>query len=180
MSGRRILALSGSLRRGSYNTALLRAAAEAAPAGCAVEVRTLADIPLYDDDVRTREGFPPPVADLRDAVRAADALLIATPEYNYSFSGVIKNAVDWISRPPDQPFAGRPVAVVSASPGITGGIRAQWALKPVLAALGARVLFRPELAVGDARAKFDEAGRLVDAETRTRLAALLEALLALV
>ncbi len=177
MSGRRILALSGSLRRDSYNTALLRAATELAPAGWAVEVRTLHHIPLYDEDVRAR-GFPPAVAGLRDAVRAADALLIATPEYNYSFSGVLKNAVDWISRPPEQPLAGKPVAVVSASPGITGGVRAQWALKPVLAALGARVLFRPEMAVGGAREKFDEAGRLVDEETRRRLAALLEALTA--
>ncbi len=179
MSTLHILALSGSLRRGSYNTALLRAAAELAPQGVAVEVRRLGDIPLYDEDVRTHQGFPPPVAALREAVAAADALLFATPEYNYSFSGVIKNAVDWLSRPPDPPLVGKPAAVLSTSPGITGGVRAQWALKPILASLGAQVLFRPEFALGDARRRFDEAGRLVDEEARARLAQLLESLVAL-
>lgn len=173
-----ILGISGSLRKGSFNTALLRAAAELAPEGVRVEVVTLVDIPPYDDDVPMEQGFPAPVEHLRERIRMADALLLATPEYNYSFSGVLKNAVDWVSRPPAQPFAGKPAAVVSASPGVTGGIRAQWALKPVLAALRARVLFQPEVAVGGAREKFDGQGRLLDTETRERLAALLRELVA--
>lgn len=174
-----ILGVSGSLRKGSFNTALLRAAGELAPEGVRVEVVTLADIPPYDDDVRVQQGFPAPAETLRERIRTADAVLLATPEYNYSFSGVIKNAIDWASRPPAQPFAGKAVAVVSASPGLTGGIRAQWALKPVVAALRARVLFQPEVAVGGAREKFDGEGKLVDPETRERLAALLRELVAL-
>ncbi len=173
-----ILAVSGSLRRGSFNTGALRAAAEVAPAGVRIELADLRDVPLYDEDLRRKKGFPPAVEALRDRIRRADALLLATPEYNYSFSGVLKNAVDWVSRPPRQPFAGKPVAVIGVSPGVTGAIRAQWQLRPVLAGLGAHVLFRPELAIGDARAKFDDEGGLRDADTRERLARLLEALAA--
>ena len=173
-----VLAISGSLRRGSFNTGALRAAAEVAPPGMRVTLAELRDIPLYDEDRRLAEGFPPPVAALREAIRKADALLLATPEYNYSFSGVLKNAIDWVSRPPQQPFLGKPLAVIGVSPGITGAIRAQWQLRPVLAGLGAQVLFRPELAIGGAREKFDADGRLRDGETRERLAKLLEALAA--
>ncbi len=174
----RLLAISGSLRKGSFNTAALRALGALAPEGVLVEVRTLHGIPLYNEDLREDGGFPPEVTALREAVRAADALVIATPEYNYSFPGVIKNAVDWISRPPQQPFLDKPAVVFSVSPGITGGVRAQWALKPVLAGLGALVLPRPEVAIGSARAKFDDKGALVDEDSRKRLAALLEALIA--
>ena len=171
----RILALSGSLRRGSFNTAALRACRELAPQQARIEIAPLREIPLYDEDLRERTGFPAPVDGLREQIRAADALLIATPEYNYSVPGVLKNAIDWISRPPNQPFADKPAAVFSVSPGITGGIRAQWALKPVLSGLGALVLPRPEVAIGDARTKFDDAGVLADEATRERLSTFLRA-----
>ncbi len=171
----RILALSGSLRRGSFNTAALRACCELAPQQVRIEIAPLRDIPLYDEDLRERTGFPAPVDRLREQIRAAAGLLIATPEYNHSFSGVLKNAIDWISRPPNQPFADKPAAVFSVSPGITGGIRAQWALKPVLSGLGALVLPRPEVAIGDARTKFDDAGVLADEATRERLSTFLRA-----
>ncbi len=174
----RILAFSGSLRRHSYNTAALRAAAGIAPADMRIEVTSLREIPLYDEDLRQRSGFPEPVETLREEIRKADALLVATPEYNYSFSGVLKNAIDWVSRPPRQPFLDKPVAVIGASPGVTGAIRAQWQLRPVLAGLGAQVLFRPEVAIGNAGEKFDETGLLIDGDTRQRLAKLLEALAA--
>ncbi len=173
-----ILAISGSLRRGSFNTGALRAAAELAPAGMRVPLAELRGIPLYDEDLRQQQGFPPAVETLREEIRAADALLLATPEYNYSFSGVLKNAIDWVSRPPQQPFLDKPVAVIGASPGVTGAIRAQWQLRPVLAGLGAQVLFRPEVAIGSAREKFDEDGNLRDADTRERLSRLLTALAA--
>ncbi len=173
-----ILAVSGSLRRGSFNTGALRAVAELAPADMRVTLADLREIPLYDEDLRQQRGFPPAVETLREQIREADALLLATPEYNYSFSGVLKNAIDWVSRPPQQPFLDKPVAVIGVSPGVTGAIRAQWQLRPVLAGLGAQVLFRPEVAIGNAREKFDEEGSLRDADTRERLARLLAALAA--
>ncbi len=173
-----ILGISGSLRRGSFNTGALRAAAGVAPPGVVVELAELRDIPLYDEDLRRERGFPPAVERLRARIRRADALLLATPEYNYSFTGVLKNAIDWVSRPPEPPLPGKPLAVIGVSPGVTGAIRAQWQLRPVLAGLGALVLFRPEVAIGDARAKFDENGDLRDADSRQRLAGLLEALVA--
>ncbi|MBD0275275.1 MAG: NAD(P)H-dependent oxidoreductase, partial [Acetobacteraceae bacterium] len=100
----KVLGISGSLRRGSFNSAALRAAHESVPDGMAIEIyEGLRDIPPYDDDVRQGRGYPPPVEDLRARIKAADALLIATPEYNYSVPGVLKNAIDWASRPPEQP-----------------------------------------------------------------------------
>jgi len=116
----RVIGLSGSLRSGSYNTALLRAAARLMPEGVTLEVATIHGIPLYDGDVEAAEGIPAPVAALKDQVAAADGLLLATPEYNNSIPGVFKNAIDWLSRPPadiGRVFGGRPVAVIGASPG---------------------------------------------------------------
>ncbi len=173
-----ILGISGSLRRASFNTGALRAAADVAPPGVAVELAELRDIPLYDEDLRLERGFPPAVEELRKRIRRADALLLATPEYNYSFPGVLKNAIDWVSRPPEPPLLGKPLAVIGVSPGVTGAIRAQWQLRPILAGLGALVLFRPEVAIGDARAKFEENGDLRDDDSRRRLATLLETLAA--
>ena len=173
---RHLLAISGSLRKASYNTAAARAALELLPAGWQGELVLLHDIPLYDEDVRTGQGFPAAVHVLREKVRTADALLFVSPEYNYSIPGVLKNAIDWISRPPDQPLAGKPVATMGASPGAFGTVRMQPHLRFVLASLGAQILWRPEALIRDAGAKFDANGRLIDQESREALAKLLSAL----
>ena len=117
-----ILAICGSLRQGSYNKAALRTAIEEKPPGMTIETADIGSIPLYNEDVRAL-GFPPPVEKLRAQIAAADALLFVTPEYNYSMPGVLKNAIDWASRPPDQPFAGKPVAMMGASAGMAGTAR---------------------------------------------------------
>ncbi len=177
-ASRRLLAISGSLRRGSYNTAAARAALELLPEGWTGELVLLHDIPPYDEDVRTEQGYPPPVHALREKIRAADALLVVSPEYNYSIPGVLKNAIDWVSRPPEQPFAGKPVATMGASPGAFGTVRVQPHLRFVLASLGAQVLWRPDVLIREAGSKFDDKGRLVDVETRELLGKLLAALAA--
>lgn len=178
MTARALLAISGSLRRGSYNTAAARAALDLLPSGWSGELVLLHDIPLYDEDLRTQAGYPPPVDRLREKIRAADALLIVSPEYNYSIPGVLKNAIDWVSRPPQQPFAGKPVATMGASPGAFGTVRMQPHLRFVLASLGAHVLWRPDVLIREAGSKFDEHGRLVDGETRELIARLMQALAA--
>jgi chromate reductase len=129
----KILGISGSLRKESFNTRLLHVAQTLAPAGVTIEVFDLAPIPLYNEDVRAA-GYPPPVAALREAIRGADALLFATPEYNYSVSGVLKNAIDWASRPPDVPLLDKPAAVMGASTGLNGTVRAQFHLRQILVA----------------------------------------------
>jgi chromate reductase len=172
----RVLGLSGSLRRGSYNTAALRAAQELAPPGITIEFfEGLRDIPPYDDDQR-QAGYPPVVEGLRTRIRAADALLIATPEYNYSVPGVLKNAIDWASRPPDQPFDGKPIAIMGASPGLLGTARAQYHLRQSFVFLNGMLLNRPEVMIGQAGTRFDADGRLTDAKTREFLQGLLVAL----
>ncbi|MDQ2801726.1 MAG: NAD(P)H-dependent oxidoreductase, partial [Pseudomonadota bacterium] len=120
-----ILGIAGSLRRGSFNAAALRAAETLAPDGMHFEHADLGSIPLYTEDLK-QQGYPPPVEELRRRVAAADGVLIATPEYNYSVPGVLKNAIDWVSRPPQPPFDGKPVALMSASPSILGAARAQY------------------------------------------------------
>ena len=156
----RVLGFAGSLRERSFNKAALRTAVEVAPAGMTVEVFDLRPVPLYDDDVR-QQGYPPAVAALREKVRAADAVLIATPEYNFSMSGVLKNALDWVSRPPEQPFDGKPVALMSAAPGRIGGARAQYHLRQCFVFLNALVLNKPEVKIANAREVFDDDLRLV-------------------
>ena len=173
----KVFGISGSLRRGSFNTAALRAAQELAPAGMEVEIyESLRDIPPYDDDVRQAQGYPAPVEDLRARIKAADALLIATPEYNYSVPGVLKNAIDWASRPPEQPFDGKPVAIMGASPGAVGTARAQYHLRQMFVYLNGLLLNRPEVMIGQANARFDAEGRLTDEKTREFVQALLVAL----
>jgi NAD(P)H-dependent FMN reductase len=171
----KILGIAGSLRRASFNAALLRAAAELAPAGTSIEIASIRDIPLYDADVEA-QGIPAAVAELKDKVVAADALLLVTPEYNNSIPGVFKNVIDWLSRPPaDAPrvFANRPVTLIGASPGKFGTVQAQRAWLPVLRTLRMRPWFGAPLYVSAAASVFDAQGRLIDADVRTHLEQLL-------
>ncbi len=170
-----VLGICGSLRRGSYNGAALRAARDLAPAGMTLEIAELDGIPPYNEDIRAA-GLPPAVVALRARIAAADALLIATPEYNFSIPGVLKNAIDWASRPPDQPFDGKPLAILGASPGRTGTARAQYHLRQCFVFLNAHLLNKPEVMIAGAKQIFGEAGRLTDEETRAHLARLLAAL----
>jgi chromate reductase len=169
-----IAALAGSLRQASFNRALLRAAIEVAPAGLHIVVHDLDAVPLYNADVEAA-GPPQSVAELRDAVRRSDGLLIATPEYNHGVPGVLKNAVDWLSRPARQSVLDRkPAAMMGASPGMTGTARAQAQLRQVLAATNSPLMPQPEVLVARASEKFDAAGRLTDESTRAFLAKFLE------
>ena len=170
-----VLGFAGSLRKASYNKAALRAAQELAPPGMAIEIFDLAPIPLYNEDVR-QQGFPPPVEDFRARIKAADALLIATPEYNHSISGVLKNAIDWASRPPDQPFNGKPIGVMGASVGATGSVRAQIHLRQAFVFLNGLIVNQPEVLIGNAPSRFDAEGRLTDEPTREFVRKLLQAL----
>jgi chromate reductase, NAD(P)H dehydrogenase (quinone) len=159
--GIKVLGICGSLRKGSYNMAALRTAIELRPAGMIVEVADISQIPLYNEDVRA-QGFPPTVQKLRDQIAAADALLFSCPEYNYSMSGVLKNAIDWASRPPDQPFAGKACAILGAAAGMAGSARAQGDLRRSMVFLDMHPLNKPEVLIGQAQTKFDENGNLTD------------------
>lgn len=165
----RVLGFAGSLRRGSFNRALLRAAVEVAPEEADIEVFDLAQVPLYNADVEA-EGDPEPVTALKSAIGAADLLLIATPEYNQGIPAVTKNAVDWASRPPrPHVLDGKPVAVLGATPGRLGTVSAQRALRESLSNLSAFVMPQPRMLIAGARDLFDEDGTLVDEGTRARL-----------
>ncbi len=170
-----VIGISGSLRKGSFNTAARRAAQGLAPEGMTIEVAQIGDLPLYNDDVRAA-GFPPPAERLRAQLAAADAILLVTPEYNYSISGVLKNAIDWASRPPNQPFEAKPVAIMGASPGLFGSARAQYHLRQMLIFLNAMPLNRPEVMIGQAQNKFDADGNLTDEPTREFIRKLLVSL----
>jgi len=162
--------MCGSLRQMSFNRAVERALPSLAPDTMRIEpLESIGAFPLYDGDVEAR-GMPEPVMAMADAIRAADGLIICTPEYNNSVPGVLKNAIDWLSRVPKQPFAEKPVALQSASPGQFGGVRSQLALRPALATLNAFVLNRPVVLIGQARSKFDAAsGDLKDPETMEQI-----------
>jgi chromate reductase, NAD(P)H dehydrogenase (quinone) len=167
-----LLGLSGSLRRGSLNTALLRASQELMPAGASLELATLHGIPLYDGDLEAEHGLPEAVVALKARLRACDGLLLATPEYNNGIPGVFKNAIDWLSRPSAEAaahFGGRAVAVIGASPGGFGTILAQDAWLPVLRTLGTRPWFGGRLMLSRAGSAFDAGGRLQDEAARERL-----------
>ena len=159
-----VLGISGSLRQESLNSAALRAAQKLAPAGMSVDIFDIAPIPLYNEDVKA-QGFPPPVQDLREKIRAADALLLVTPEYNYSVPGVLKNAIDWASRPPEQPFQDKPIAIMGASPGALGTARAQYHPRQCFVFLNARLVTQPEVMISQAAQKFDPQGNLTDETT---------------
>ena len=174
-SCRRILALPGSLRRGSYNRKLLESARHCAPPDCRIELFDgLADVPLFDEDMEDVEPLHNGVRHLRKAIAAADGLLIATPEYNQSIPGVLKNTIDWLSRPlPGDILAGKPVAILGASTGRWGTRLAQAALRQTLTAAEAQVMPAPMLFVRDADQMFDGDGSLRDVTTRNALQALL-------
>lgn len=170
-----ILSFSGSLRQGSFNTALLRAATELLPEGMKLEIFDLAPIPFFNADLEA-SSLPEAVKIFKNKIAAADALLIATPEYNYSVPGVLKNAIDWASRPPkDSPLNGKPLAMLGAG-GMLGTVRAQGHLRDILLHNNALVLNKPEVYISRAVEKFDATGRLIYEPTRQRLRELLTAL----
>lgn len=160
-----IVTLCGSLRAGSYNAAIQRALPELAPEGMSlVPLEGLRDLPLYDSDLQA-EGFPAAVTAMGEAIRKADGIIIVTPEYNYSIPGVLKNGIDWLSRLPETPFAGKPMAIQSASMSVLGGVRAQYHLRQVAVFLDALVLNKPEVMVASVQQRVQD-GKLTDEGTR--------------
>jgi chromate reductase, NAD(P)H dehydrogenase (quinone) len=171
-----VLGVAGSLRNGSYNRALLRAAAEAAPEGVRIETFDLAAVPLYNYDVEAA-GDPAGVAAFKEAIRAADGVLMVTPEYNHGVPAVMKNAIDWASRPPKGAVLDRkPIGIIGASPGITGSARGQSQLRQAFEFTNSYAMPQPELLVFRAHEKFDAEGRLIDEPTREHLVGYLAAL----
>jgi len=170
----KILGISGSLRKKSYNTALLQAAAEILPPGMSLESYDLAPLPMYNPDFE--KPFPDPVTDFRSRIAAADAILFATPEYNSSISPSLKNAIDSASRPPNKPLDRKPVAIMGVTTGNFGTVRAQLQLRQILTHVGALPLAKPEVLVARAEQVFDTEGRLVDESARGFLRDLLVAL----
>ena len=173
----RFVILLGSLRKASFHATLARSLPSLAPEGVSIELlASVGDIPHYDADVQA-EGFPESVVTMGKAIKQADAVIIVTPEYNYSVPGVLKNALDWISRLPDTPFAGKPVAIQTGSPGLIGGARAQYHLRQILVFFDALVLNKPEVMVGQIPSKVDhEKDEISDAATRDFIANQLVAL----
>src|SRR5918993_2037965 len=173
----RLIGLSGSLRRASFNSALLRAAAELMPEGAELAIGSIRDIPLYDGDVEAEDGIPGPVTVLKKAVAAANGLLLVTPEYNNSIPGVFKNAVDWLSRPPadiKRVFGGKPVAIIGASQGGFGTVLSQNAWLPVLRTLGTQLWSQGRLLVSRAPNVFAADGSLGDAKVEAALTTFLQ------
>ena len=168
----KILGICGSLRKASLNMAALRACSELLPEGMTLQVARIDDLPMYNQDVFDA-GMPEPVRRFRGEVAAADGLLIASPEYNFSVPAPLKNAIDWGSRAPSQVFHDKPVAIFSAAPGPLGGARVQYDLRRILGQLWAHVLPRPEVFIGMAAGKFDAQGKLTDETTRKFLSELL-------
>ena len=177
----RFVVLVGSLRRGSFNAAIARALPALAPGEVTiVPLGSIGEFPLFNQDLEA-QCLPSAVVAMGEAIAKADGVIIVTPEYNYSVPGVLKNALDWLSRLPTKPFAGKPVAIQSASPGLFGGVRAQHHLRQSLVFLDARALAQPEVTVAQARSKFDEkTGELTDAATREFIAKQLQAFAAFV
>jgi len=170
-----ILGVPGSLRRGSYNRSALRVAQQLVPSGARLEVAEIGQLPLYNQDLETEP--PGTVADFKRRIRGADAVLFVTPEYNYSVPGVLKNAIDWASRPyGDSAWDGKPAAIMGASGGPIATARAQYHLRQMLVFLNMPALAQPEVLIGDAQEKFDPNGNLIHDPTRERIRQMLEAL----
>ena len=163
-----VLTICGSLRKGSYNAMLQRSLPALVPSGMTLKpAPSFADFPIYNADIQNTSGFPAAVNALADAIRAADGVIIITPEYNFSIPGGLKNAIDWVSRLQHQPFAGKPIALQSASPGPVGGARVQYDVRRAMVFLDAFTLNKPEIFVGNCVSKFDEkTGELKDEATR--------------
>lgn len=160
-----IIGICGSQRSQSINRMLLGLAGECLPPGASLQLVNWDDVPPFNADVMA-QGLPAPVHALRERIRVADAVIIATPEYNFSIPGMLKNAIDWVSRGDDQPLLHKPVAILSATPGPLGGARVQYDLRKVLLFMNAAVLVKPEVFVGLANQKFDAQGQCTDAQTR--------------
>jgi len=178
-----IVGVCGSLRRGSFNLMLLHAAVEAVPSGSSMQIESIRDIPLYDGDVEAEQGIPPAVQQLKARIAAADGLLIVTPEYNNSIPGVLKNTIDWLSRPPaDIPrvFRGCPVAIMGATPGLGATLLSQAAWLPIVRTLGMRPWFEGRLGIPTAGKVFDANGRVVDEAVRDRIKTFVEGFAAFV
>lgn len=170
-----ILGIAGSLRKTSYNRGALRAAQEVAPAGAKIEIFDLAGIPIFNQDKES--PMPEKVVQFKAGIRKADAILICTPEYNYSIPGMLKNAIDWASRPyGDSAWDGKPVAIMGASPGMLGTARAQYHLRQCFVFLNMYPLNKPEVMIAGASERFDEQGNLTDQDTRDHIQKLVEAL----
>jgi NAD(P)H-dependent FMN reductase len=172
-----IVGISGSLRKHSFNAGLLRSAAKAVPEGCALTIEPIKDIPLYNADVEDSEGIPPVVAELKDRIASADGLLMVTPENNNSMPGVFKNAIDWLSRPPEDRsriFGNRPIGLMGATPGSFGTAFSQYAWLPVLRVLGAQVWSGRLMWVSGAMGKFDKEGNLTDEGVKKKLTKYME------
>jgi chromate reductase len=165
MSTLDVVGLCGSLRSGSINRAALNLAGSLMPDSMRMEVVEWREVPPFDADLLAH-GYPASVQALRERIRRADALMIATPEYNFSIPGVFKNVIDWVSRGEDQPFANKPVAILSATPGPLGGARVQYDLRRVMLFVNAMVLVKPEIFIGGAGGKFDAEGNCTDETTR--------------
>src|SRR5579883_1039605 len=167
MASKNVITICGSLRKGSFNGMVQRALPSLAPEGLVLKAApTFAEFPLYNADMQTASGFPAAVNALADAIRAADGVIIVTPEYNYSIPGGLKNAIDWVSRLPNQPFAGKPVALQSATGGPLGGGRMQYDLRRAMLFLDAVTLVKPEIFIGNCSQKIDAAtGRITDQQT---------------
>lgn len=179
MSQFKIVALSGSLRKKSFNTAVLRAAQEVAPAGVSIEIAEIGDLPLYNEDLRHEGSFPAPVQRLRDQIAKADAVLFATPEYNYSVSGPLKNAIDWASRAPNQPFDNKAFGIVGVATGLLGTSRGQWHLRQIMVGMNAFGVNNPQVYISNAAQKFDADLRYTDEAGRDLLRQLIEAVVKL-
>lgn len=171
----KVLGISGSLRKGSYNSMALRAAQKLAPAGMEISIADISQIPMYNEDVRAA-GEPAAVTALKAQVRAADAVLIVTPEYNFSIPGVLKNTLDWLSRPPEPPFDGKTVAIMGASPGPVGTARVQYHMRQVMVFMNAFVVNKPEVFISNCASKFNEQGELTDETTAKFIGELLVSL----
>ncbi|MBI4283793.1 MAG: NAD(P)H-dependent oxidoreductase [Chloroflexi bacterium] len=172
-----ILGFAGSLRQGSYNRAVLRAAVDLVPPDTRLDIFDLEGIPPFNQDLE--KSMPEKVKEFKAKIRSADAILIVTPEHNFSIPGVLKNAIDWASRPyGDNSFEGKPAAIISASPSMLGGARAQYHLRQIFVFLNMHPLNRPEVFIASAHQKIDEQGKLTDEKTREFIKQLLEALVA--